>query len=204
MVLIGLVTRDRSAASLAAMTTLQSRLLDLVAGIPTLRALDRVGGSAHRIAELGAAHRRSAMATLRIAFLSALVLELLATLGVALVAVSVGLRLVFGDMNAGRRADRPLLAPEVFWPLRRVGMEFHAAQDGKTAADKAFRLLDTLHADADWTRRTVIGGDGVTVAGHRMRLRPDRRRTWPGDSADRTQRCWQDHAAADDSRIESR
>ena len=135
MVLIGLVTADRSAAALAAMTTLQSRLLDLVAGIPTLRALGRVGGSADRIAELGAAHRRSAMATLRIAFLSALVLELLATLGVALVAVSVGLRLVFGEMTLAAGLTALLLAPEVFWPLRRVGLEFHAAQDGKTAAD---------------------------------------------------------------------
>jgi ATP-binding cassette, subfamily C, bacterial CydD len=144
MVLIGLLTRDRSAASLAAMTTLQSRLLDLVAGIPTLRALGRVGGSAQRIAELGAAHRRSAMSTLRIAFLSALVLELLATLGVALVAVGVGLRLVFGDMTLAAGLTALLLAPEVFWPLRRVGMEFHAAQDGKTAADKAFQLLEAL------------------------------------------------------------
>jgi ATP-binding cassette, subfamily C, bacterial CydD len=144
MVLIGLLTRERSAASLAAMTTLQSRLLDLVAGIPTLRALGRVGGSVRRITELGAAHRRSAMSTLRIAFLSALVLELLATLGVALVAVGVGLRLVYGDMTLAAGLTALLLAPEVFWPLRRVGMEFHAAQDGKTAADKAFQLLDTL------------------------------------------------------------
>jgi ATP-binding cassette subfamily C protein CydD len=143
MVLIGLLTRDRSAAALAAMTTLQSRMLDLVAGIPTLRALGRVGGSAQRIAELGAAHRRSAMSTLRIAFLSALVLELLATLGVALVAVGVGLRLVFGDMTLAAGLTALLLAPEVFWPLRRVGMEFHAAQDGKVAADKAVELLDT-------------------------------------------------------------
>ncbi|OBF27128.1 thiol reductant ABC exporter subunit CydD [Mycobacterium sp. ACS1612] len=144
MVLIGMLTRDRSAAALAAMTTLQSRLMDLVAGIPTLRALGRVNGSAQRIAELGAAHRRSAMSTLRIAFLSALVLELLATLGVALVAVGVGLRLVFGDMTLAAGLTALLLAPEVFWPLRRVGMEFHAAQDGKTAADKAFELLDQL------------------------------------------------------------
>ena len=90
MVLIGLATAERSAAALAAMATLQSRLLDLVAGLPTLRALRAGGGLSGRIAELGAAHRRSAMATMRIAFLSALVLELLATLGVALVAVSVG------------------------------------------------------------------------------------------------------------------
>jgi ATP-binding cassette, subfamily C, bacterial CydD len=121
---------------------LQSRLLDLVAGLPTLRALRRVGGSATRIAELGAAHRRSTMATLRIAFLSSLVLELLATLGVALVAVSVGLRLVHGNITLTAGLTALLLAPEVFWPLRRVGMAFHAAQDGKTAADKAFRLID--------------------------------------------------------------
>jgi ATP-binding cassette subfamily C protein CydD len=157
MVLIGLLTRDRSAASLAAMTTLQSRLLDLVAGIPTLRALGRIGDSAQRIAELGAAHRRSAMATLRIAFLSALVLELLATLGVALVAVGVGLRLVFGDVPLSAGLTALLLAPEVFWPLRRVGVEFHAAQDGKTAADKAFRLLDTVRSPSAGTRTELDG-----------------------------------------------
>ncbi len=152
MVLIGLTTADRSAAALRAMATLQSRLLDLVAGLPTLRALRRVGGSATRIAELGAAHRRSTMATLRIAFLSSLVLELLATLGVALVAVSVGLRLVYGNVTLTAGLTALLLAPEVFWPLRRVGMAFHAAQDGKAAADNAFRLLDALPRPADGTQ----------------------------------------------------
>lgn len=161
MVLIGLLTRERSAASLAAMTTLQSRLLDLVAGIPTLRALGRVGDSAQRIAELGAAHRRSAMATLRIAFLSALVLELLATLGVALVAVGVGLRLVFGEVSLSAGLTALLLAPEVFWPLRRVGVEFHAAQDGKTAADKAFRLLDSIAAPPAVTRTVAAAGTTI-------------------------------------------
>jgi ATP-binding cassette subfamily C protein CydD len=149
MVLIGLVTTDRSTAALAAMSTLQSRMLDLVAGLPTLRALGRASGSAERIAELGAAHRRSAIATLRIAFLSALVLELLATLGVALVAVSVGLRLVFGEMTLTAGLTALLLAPEVFWPLRRVGLEFHAAQDGKTAADAALRLIDEAAPPSD-------------------------------------------------------
>ena len=180
MVLIGLVTADRSAASLSAMTTLQSRLLDLVAGIPTLRALGRATGSAQRIAELAAAHRRSAMATLRVAFMSALVLELLATLGVALVAVGIGLRLVFGEMTLSAGLTALLLAPEVFWPLRRVGVEFHAAQDGKTAAGKAFGLirepplrhggartvtaagatihLDELTADIEPGRVTVLTG----------------------------------------------
>jgi ATP-binding cassette subfamily C protein CydD len=158
MVLIGLLTRERSAASLAAMTTLQSRLLDLVAGIPTLRALGRIDGSAQRIAELGAAHRRSAMATLRIAFLSALVLELLATLGVALVAVAIGMRLVYGDMTLSAGLTALLLAPEVFWPLRRVGVEFHAAQDGKTAADNAFRLLDASAPRSAGTQTVTAAG----------------------------------------------
>lgn len=143
MVLIGLATAERSEAALAAMRTLQSRLLDLVAGLPTLRALGRAQGSAARIAELSAAHRRSAMSTMRIAFLSALVLELLATLGVALVAVSVGMRLVYGEMTLTAGLTALLLAPEVFWPLRRVGAAFHSAQDGKTAVQAAFRFIDT-------------------------------------------------------------
>ena len=141
MVLIGLVTADRSAAALAAMTTLQARLLDLIAGLPTLRALGRAAGPEHRIAELSAAHRRSTMATLRIAFLSALVLELLATLGVALIAVSIGLRLVFGGITLTAGLTVLLLAPDVYWPLRRIGVEFHAAQDGRAAAAAAFALI---------------------------------------------------------------
>jgi ATP-binding cassette subfamily C protein CydD len=170
MVLIGLATADRSAAALAAMTTLQGRLLDLIAGIPTLRALGRAAGPEHRIAELAAAHRRSAMATLRIAFLSALVLELLAALGVALIAVGIGLRLVFGEMGLGTGLTVLLLAPDVYWPLRRIGVEFHAAQDGRTAADKAFALIGepTMAAARGRTvtaRGARISLDKLSVAG---------------------------------------
>ena len=170
MVLIGLATAERSAAALAAMTTLQGRLLDLIAGIPTLRALGRASGPEHRIAELAAAHRRSAMATLRIAFLSALVLELLATLGVALIAVGIGLRLVFGEMTLATGLTVLLLAPDVYWPLRRIGVEFHAAQDGRAAADKAFALIGepttpvARHRTAA-ARDARIGIENLSVAG---------------------------------------
>lgn len=163
MVLIGLATRERSAAALEAMTVLHSRLLDLIAGIPTLRALGRAGGPADRIATLSAAHRRSAMATLRIAFLSSLVLELIATLGVALVAVSIGLRLLYGQMTLAAGLTALLLAPDVFWPLRRVGVEFHAAQNGKAAADRAFELIGL---DA----QTTSGASTVQAAGATIRL----------------------------------
>jgi ATP-binding cassette subfamily C protein CydD len=163
MVLIGLATAERSAAALAAMTTLQARLLDLIAGIPTLRALGRASGPEHRIAELGAAHRRSTMATLRIAFLSALVLELLATLGVALIAVSIGLRLVFGEMGLTTGLTVLLLAPDVYWPLRRIGVEFHAAQDGRAAADRAFALIGEPAA-------APLGHQTVAARGAQIRI----------------------------------
>ena len=170
MVLIGLATADRSAAALAAMATLQARLLDLIAGIPTLRALGRANGPERRIAELAAAHRRSAMATLRIAFLSALVLELLATLGVAMVAVSIGLRLVFGEISLTAGLTVLLLAPDVYWPLRRIGVEFHAAQDGRAAADKAFALIEDSVSAVPGSRTVSARGativlDGLSVAG---------------------------------------
>ena len=170
MALIGLATVDRSAAALAAMATLQARLLDLIAGIPTLRALGRASGPERRISELAAAHRRSAMATLRIAFLSALVLELLATLGVAMVAVSIGLRLVFGEISLTTGLTVLLLAPDVYWPLRRIGVEFHAAQDGRAAADKAFALIEDAATPVPGTqtvsaRGAVIVLDDLSVAG---------------------------------------
>jgi ATP-binding cassette, subfamily C, bacterial CydD len=170
MVLIGLATADRSATALAAMATLQARLLDLIAGIPTLRALGRASGPERRISGLAAAHRRSAMATLRIAFLSALVLELLATLGVAMVAVSIGLRLVFGEISLTAGLTVLLLAPDVYWPLRRIGVEFHAAQDGRAAADKAFALIGDSASPVPGFRTVSARGativlDGLSVAG---------------------------------------
>ncbi|CAM2832598.1 cytochrome assembly ABC transporter ATP-binding protein CydD [Mycobacterium tuberculosis variant microti OV254] len=166
MVLIGLATADRSAAALAAMTTLQGRLLDLIAGVPTLRALGRASGPECRIGELAAAHRRSALATLRIAFLSALVLELLATLGVALIAVGIGLRLVFGEMSLATGLTVLLLAPDVYWPLRRIGVEFHAAQDGRTAADEAFALIGAPTATSGRSR--TISAAGAHIRLHKL------------------------------------
>ncbi|MFF0814821.1 thiol reductant ABC exporter subunit CydD [Rhodococcus sp. NPDC003318] len=142
MILIGLLTKGRSAASLRTMTALSAQLLDLIAGLPTLRALGRERGPTARVRDLGDRHRRTAMSSLRIAFLSSMVLELLATLSVALIAVSIGLRLVFGEMGLRAGVIALVLAPEVYLPLRTVGAQFHAAEDGMAAADKAFGVLD--------------------------------------------------------------
>ena len=153
MVLIGLLTRGRAQQTLAAMTTLSSQLLDLLAGLPTLRALGRERGPQHRVTELGESHRERAMSALRIAFLSGMVLELLATLCVALVAVSIGLRLVFGNMALTAGIIALILAPEVYQPLRTVGERFHAAEDGLAAADRAFTLLDERASQASGSVR---------------------------------------------------
>ena len=156
MILIGLLTKGRAAATLEAMTRLSAQLLDLLAGLPTLRALGREHGPAARVRALGDAHRRATMRALKIAFLSSMVLELLATLCVALVAVSIGLRLVFGDMALEAGIIALVLAPEVYVPLRRVGTRFHAAEDGVAAADSAFDVLDR--------RPPVTGGSTVVRA----------------------------------------
>ncbi|MEV3965968.1 thiol reductant ABC exporter subunit CydD [Nocardia sp. NPDC050193] len=157
MILIGLLTEGRAQETLAATTRLSDQLLDLFAGMPTLRALGRETGTATdlpgrtmsgRVRELGETLHRRTMGALRIAFLSSMVLELLATLSVALVAVAIGMRLVHGDMSLYAGIVALVLAPEVYLPLRTVGERFHAAQDGMAAADRAFAVLDPVAGDA--------------------------------------------------------
>ncbi|UGT58621.1 thiol reductant ABC exporter subunit CydD [Nocardia asteroides] len=146
MVLIGLLTQGRAEATLAATTRLSDQLLDLFAGMPTLRALGREGPTGptmvDQVRALGDSLRQRTMRALRIAFLSSMVLESLATLSVALIAVAIGLRLVYGEMTLYAGLVALILAPEVYWPLRQVGEKFHAAQDGMAAADKAFAVLE--------------------------------------------------------------
>lgn len=168
MILIGLLTKGRAAATLATMTRLSAQLLDLLAGLPTLRALHRERGPAERIRALGDAHRRTTMRALKVAFLSSMVLELLATLCVALVAVGIGLRLVFGEMTLEAGIIALVLAPEVYFPLRAVGTQFHAAEDGAEAADRAFRVLDRTTPRRSGGRTVDAKGvdielDGLTV-----------------------------------------
>lgn len=142
MVMIGLLTKGRSERTLGALTVLSARLSDLIAGLPTLRALGRERGPEPLIVEVGDRHRRTTMAGLRVAFLSGAVLEILATLSVALVAVTIGMRLVFGEMELWPGVVALVLAPEAYQPLRAVGARFHAATDGVAAANQAFALLD--------------------------------------------------------------
>ncbi len=142
MALIGRLTQGYADRRLAAMERLGHQVLDLLAGLPTLRALGRERGPERRVAQLGDEHRLATMGTLRIAFLSGMVLELLTTLSVALVAVGVGYRLVYGDIDLQTGLAVLVLAPEVYLPLRQVGAHFHASADGVAAAEQAFAVLE--------------------------------------------------------------
>jgi ATP-binding cassette subfamily C protein CydD len=152
------------------MQRLGAQVLDLLAGLPTLRAHGREHGPGARVRSLGDAHRQATMGTLRIAFLSGMVLELLTTLSVALVAVGIGLRLVDGDLDLVTGIAVLVLAPEVFLPLRQVGVQFHAAADGVAAAGRAFEVLETPlpptgSRPAPDLRTATLRLDGVGVAG---------------------------------------
>ncbi|SNS81524.1 ATP-binding cassette, subfamily C, CydCD [Geodermatophilus pulveris] len=141
MVLVGLTTRDGTSAAARALDRIAAHVAELVRGLPVLVGLGRAAEQAAALAELGEAARRRTTATLRLAFLSALVLELLATLSVALVAVTVGLRLVHGDLALAVGLTALLLAPEAFVPLRALGAAHHAGEDAALAAAEARAVL---------------------------------------------------------------
>ena len=142
MVLIGRMSAAYRDRRWAALGRLAHRFADVVAGLPTLRAFGRADAQVATLRRATDAYRTSTLATLRVAFLSAMVLELLATISVALVAVGVGLRLVDGDLGLEVGLFALILAPEAYLPLRRLGTEFHAAEEGVAAARDAFALLD--------------------------------------------------------------
>jgi thiol reductant ABC exporter CydD subunit len=142
MILIGLSARHSVQARWRALALLGAHFADVVRGLPTLRAHVRADAQASAIAEISDRYRRATMATLRIAFLSALVLELIAMLGTALVAATVGLQLVAGGLGLHAGLAVLILAPELYAPLRAVGQQFHASADGLGAAERIFAFLD--------------------------------------------------------------
>ncbi|MFF5174337.1 thiol reductant ABC exporter subunit CydD [Micromonospora sp. NPDC000089] len=122
------------------LSMLGGHFLDMVAGLPTLRAFGRARAQTEVVRRMADGHRVATMKTLRIAFLSALVLELIATLSVALVAVPVGIRLLSGGITLSTALLVLLLTPEAYLPLRAAGARFHASMEGLTALDEALTL----------------------------------------------------------------
>jgi len=142
MVLIGRLADLRSRRQWLAMSRLSASFLDTIQGLTTLKMLGRSRAQVTAIRQVSEAFRSASMEVLRIAFLSALVLELVATLSVAVVAVEIGLRLLHGGLDFEQAFFVLLLAPEFYLPLRRLGADFHAGLAGTTAAQRLFTLLD--------------------------------------------------------------
>jgi ATP-binding cassette, subfamily C, bacterial CydD len=141
-VLVGLHTKARTQRQWRLLATLGGHFLDVVEGLPTLKLFGRAKAQAQVIGEVSEAHRSATMTTLRVAFLSALVLELAAALATALVAVEVGLRLLAGHLGYQTALLVLLLTPEAYLPLRAVGVQFHASMEGATAAARACDILE--------------------------------------------------------------
>ena len=155
MWLIGTYTADRTRERWQALRALSSHFLDVVRGLPTLRAFGRAREEAAIVGEVSDRYRRATMETLRISFLSGSVLELAATIGVAIVAVTAGVRLVDGSLGLQAGLAVIVLAPELYLPFRRLGAEYHASADGLAVADRLFGLLDAPAA---------AGGGGALLA----------------------------------------
>ncbi|MFL6112809.1 MAG: thiol reductant ABC exporter subunit CydD [Catenulispora sp.] len=136
MVLVGLKTRDHMALRWQALERLGGHFLEVVAGLPTLVAFGRAKKQGTAIRRAADAHRRATMRTLRVAFLSSLVLELIAMLSVAMVAVGIGLRLADGHLDLRTGLLVLICAPEVYLPLRQVGARYHEAAEGLAVADR--------------------------------------------------------------------
>ncbi|MFD4564127.1 thiol reductant ABC exporter subunit CydD [Streptomyces sp. NPDC058467] len=165
MILIGWATRTQMDRQWRLLSRLSGHFLDVVAGLPTLKVFGRAKAQAESVRKITDEYRQATMRTLRIAFLSSFALELLATISVALVAVTIGMRLVHGEMDLYVGLVILVLAPEAYLPLRQVGAQYHAAAEGLAAAEEIFSVLETP-VPASGSQQVPTGKvafEGVTV-----------------------------------------
>ncbi|XVV03974.1 thiol reductant ABC exporter subunit CydC [Actinosynnema sp. CA-248983] len=160
-ILIGKFTSARVAAAASALERLSGRLAELVRALPVLTAFGRASAQARAVEEVGARYRKATMGTLRVAFLSALVLEVAASLSVALIAVGIGLRLVSGELTLLTGLVVLILAPECYLPLRAAGAAHHASEDGVEAVRRVAEIPEV---------RRTRGGRPVRGEGTGSRL----------------------------------
>lgn len=182
MVLIGLATRAVQNAQWQTLGRLAARFADTVRGLSTLKLFSRQYRAVSSIEKVTASYRRETMRVLRVSFLSGFALELLASISVAIVAVSIGFRLIDGSLTLAVGLFVLLLAPEAYLPLRQVGVQFHAAAEGVAATDDVFAVLDAAAEAvpktdaAEGTAGSVTdAADTPTVVVHGLRVRRDER-----------------------------
>ncbi|MGW6203061.1 thiol reductant ABC exporter subunit CydD [Streptomyces sp. NPDC055089] len=174
MILIGWATQSRMDRQWRLLSRLSGHFLDVVAGLPTLKVFGRAKAQAESIRTITSQYRQATLKTLRIAFLSSFALELLATLSVALVAVTIGMRLVHGELDLYTGLVVLILAPEAYLPIRQVGAQYHAAAEGLSAAEEIFAVLESeprTSGTQDVPGSLRLEAEGVTVR-HTGRTEP--------------------------------
>ena len=175
--LVGKATSAYAQQRWRALAVLAHHFLDVTAGLPTLKVFGRARAQRSAIGQVTGEYRRATMGTLRVAFLSSMVLELVATVSVAMVAVGVGLSLVYGHLDLRTGLLALILAPEAYLPLRAAAAQFHASADGLAAAGEAIAVIETQAAAgprpgrAQVTAPRIIRVEGVSVS-HPGRPRP--------------------------------
>src|SRR5919202_736218 len=143
MVLVGNRAEESMQRQWTALSRMSAHFLDVLQGLPTLRIFGRSTAERERVAEVNDEFRERTLKVLRFAFLSGLVLEFTATISIALVAVALGMRLLYGNISFEVAFVVLLLAPEFYRPLRQLGVHRHAGMEGKAAAGRIFEILAT-------------------------------------------------------------
>ena len=146
MILLGLEATRNADRQWARLSGLAATFYDLLQGLPTLRAFGRTRDGRHTLERANRELHDETMSTLKVAFLSSLALETMASVGTALVALFLGLRLLHGTLPLGTALSILVLAPEVYLPLRRAGAEFHSSAEGRAAAARILDVLDAADA----------------------------------------------------------
>ncbi len=159
MALIGAAASAITRRQWRSMSLMSAHFLDVVQGLTTLKLFGRSRVQVEAIRRISEQHRTATMGVLRVAFLSALVLEMAATISTAIIAVEVGLRLLYAQMPYQQAMFVLLLAPEFYMPFRSLGARFHAAMSGGSAAARVQEILD-VPAPEVVTRQATLPATG--------------------------------------------
>ena len=170
MIAFGREATRRSERQWRRLSSLAGRVLQLVEGLPTLRAFGREGQGRREVEAATEGVRSATMRTLRVAFLSALAMDMIAGFGVGFVAMVLGLRLLWGELDLQTAMAVLLVAPEIFIPLRRAGAEFHASTEGQAAAARVVEVLATPVPSSTATTTGTDGAGATESAGHGLRV----------------------------------
>lgn len=160
MMLIGKLAEKKSLRQFQNLSWMSAHFLDILQGMTTLKVFGRAKDQVRVISRVSDSFRKATLSVLQIAFLSALVLELLATMSTALVAVTIGLRLVYGTITFSAGLFLLLLAPEFYTPLRTLGLNFHAGLSGVNAAGRIFEIMDLPLMGTDEENKGENNKDG--------------------------------------------